>query len=179
MAPTPSTSSGSVPQDQSQDNSRPGIFQRRPPGHESSSDLSGSQNGLGTGKGTGAGAGPGGLGGLGGVGGLSSHEPLSSSSSRPQIHPIQQELHQQPLLNEAQLRSFSTASALPLYLPSSPPTLAASQSRNSITETLKEHRWSKGLRLNWVPGFSSSHQVAGLDGSLVMSSSSSKASSSK
>ncbi|KAG0032829.1 hypothetical protein BGZ81_009991 [Podila clonocystis] len=170
MAPTPSTSSGDVPQDQPQDTSRPGIFQRRPR-HECPSDSLGSQNGLGTGTGPKPGA---------GLGGLSSHEPLSSSSSRPQIHPIQQDLHQQPLLNEAQLRSFSTASALPLYLPSSPPTLAPTQSRNSITETLKEHRWSKGLRLNWVPGFSSSHQVAGLDGSLVVSSSSSsKASSSK
>ncbi|KAG0097560.1 hypothetical protein BGZ93_002445 [Podila epicladia] len=169
MAPTPSTSSGDVPQDQSQDNSRPGIFQRRPQGHEGPYDPSGSQNGLGMATDAGPGLEP-------ELRGLSSHELLPSSSSRPQIHPIQQDLHQQPLLSEAQLRSFSTASALPLYLPSSPPT-APSQSRNSITETLKEHRWSKNLRFNWMPGFGSSHQVAGLDGSLVVSSSSSSSSS--
>ncbi|KAF9411325.1 His Kinase A domain containing protein [Podila epigama] len=100
--------------------------------------------------------------------------------TRPQLHPIQQDPQQQPLLSDAQLRSFSTASALPMYLPSSPSTLPASQSRNSITETLKEHRWSKGLKLNWVPGFSSStHHVAGLDGSFVIGSSKPSSSSSK
>ncbi|KAK3837231.1 MAG: hypothetical protein JOS17DRAFT_437732 [Linnemannia elongata] len=92
--------------------------------------------------------------------------------SRPQLHPVQVDLQQ----NEGQLRSFSTSSVLPPFAVHSS-NVPASQSRNSITETLKEHRWSKGLKLNWMSAFGS-RTGTGLDGSLQTSSSISSSSSS-
>ncbi|OAQ33813.1 hypothetical protein K457DRAFT_15016 [Linnemannia elongata AG-77] len=95
---------------------------------------------------------------------FASQEQLTRPS-RPQLHPVQVDLQQ----NEGQLRSFSTSSVLPPFAVH-PSNVPASQSRNSITETLKEHRWSKGLKLNWMSAFGS-RTGTGLDGSLQTSSS--------
>ncbi|KAF9194920.1 His Kinase A domain containing protein [Haplosporangium sp. Z 11] len=43
---------------------------------------------------------------------------------------------------------------------------SSGHSRNSITETLKEHRWSKGLKLNWMPSFNSGRSGSGLEGAV-------------
>ncbi|KAG0056148.1 His Kinase A domain containing protein [Gryganskiella cystojenkinii] len=57
------------------------------------------------------------------------------------------------------MRSFSTSSVhqASSFLPagSTAAGLPPAQSRHPVTETLKEHRWSKGLRLNWMPGLGS------------------------
>ncbi|KAG0259078.1 hypothetical protein BG011_002858, partial [Mortierella polycephala] len=72
--------------------------------------------------------------------------------------------------SEGQLRSFSTSSVLPPFPPSTSSTAStsasSSHSRNSITETLKEHRWSKGLKLNWMPSFNSGRSGSGLEGAI-------------
>ncbi|KAG0338838.1 His Kinase A domain containing protein [Podila humilis] len=150
----------------SMSSSIPGLHDTHNRGLGSGTGIGAAGTGIGTGAGAGAGVGVGV--GLGASASATTDE--TPTPCRPQLHPIQ-DLHQQPLLNEAQLRSFSTASALPMYMPSSSSTLPPSQSRNSITETLKEHRWSKGLKLNWMPGFSgTSHQVAGLERPLAVSS---------
>ncbi|CAO3568169.1 unnamed protein product [Mortierella alpina] len=102
-------------------------------------------------------------------------QTASSRPSRPQLHPVQND----QLKSDAQLRSFSTSSVLPPYLP--PVSSASGLSRNSITETLKEHRWSKGLKLNWMPSFSGSSNRAssGTDNATTASSSSVSSSSSR
>ncbi|KAF9117045.1 His Kinase A domain containing protein [Mortierella sp. AM989] len=95
---------------------------------------------------------------------------------RPQVQPLQKDQQQ----NDSQLRSFST-SILPSFLPtSSSSSINASSNtlKSSISETLKEHRWSKGLKLNWVPGFGGqSRSSLGLEGPVNASSTSSTRSS--
>ncbi|KAK3845134.1 MAG: hypothetical protein J3R72DRAFT_50732 [Linnemannia gamsii] len=108
---------------------------------------------------------------------VSSQDPIivtqeQGRPSRPQLHPVQVDLQQ----SEGQLRSFSTSSVLPPFAVHSG-NVPTSQSRNSITETLKEHRWSKGLRLNFMSAFGG-RAGQGLEGSLQTSSSISSTSSS-
>ncbi|KAF9920854.1 His Kinase A domain containing protein [Linnemannia zychae] len=107
---------------------------------------------------------------------FASQEPVHSQEqtrpSRPQLHPVQLDLQQ----NEGQLRSFSTSSVLPSYVVHSG-NVTSGQSKNSITETLKEHRWSKGLKLNWMSAFGG-RAGPGLENSLQTSSSISSSSSS-
>ncbi|KAF9435868.1 His Kinase A domain containing protein [Entomortierella beljakovae] len=70
---------------------------------------------------------------------------------------------QQPIesTHDNSFRSFSST-IFSSFLPSSPgspltasmsPTTPSQQPRASITETLKERRWSRGQILNWMPGF--------------------------
>ncbi|KAF9103041.1 His Kinase A domain containing protein [Mortierella sp. GBA35] len=101
----------------------------------------------------------------------SSHDPsfqeqTTPRPSRPQPHPVQVDLQQS---EGGQMRSFSS-SVLPLFATVHSGNVPTSQSRNSITETLKEHRWSKGLKLNWMSAFGS-RAGPGLGGSLQTSSS--------
>ncbi|KAF9125324.1 His Kinase A domain containing protein [Mortierella sp. 14UC] len=104
------------------------------------------------------------------------HDPTVSQEqprpTRPQLHPVQVDLQQ----SEGQLRSFSTSSVLPAFAVHSD-NVPSTQSRNSITETLREHRWSKGLKLNWMSAFGG-RAAQGLEGSLQTSSSISSTSSS-
>jgi hypothetical protein len=104
-------------------------------------------------------------------------DPIASQEQQPcptrsQLHPVQVDLQQ----SEGHLRSFSTSSVLPAFAVHSGNT-PSSQPRSLITETLKEHRWPKGLKLNWMSAFGG-RAAQGLEGSLQTSSSISSASSS-
>ncbi|KAI7817621.1 hypothetical protein BC939DRAFT_319085 [Gamsiella multidivaricata] len=88
-----------------------------------------------------------------------SQEQTLQALTRPRVHPVQQD--RQPN-GDGQQRSHSTPSVPPPYMAqtsassSSKPSSSQQQPRSSITESLKEHRWSKGLKFNWMPGFGSS-----------------------
>jgi len=93
----------------------------------------------------------------------------SPRAVRPQLHPNQMD-HPSA---DSPMRSFSTSSVhQSSFLPGSSTSAAQSaaalpptqQSKHPVTETLKdkEHRWSKGLRLNWMPGLGNGHPSSGL-----------------
>jgi len=81
-------------------------------------------------------------------------EHTSPRPIRPQVQPIQMDQH----ACDPQKRSFSTTSMHPSLLPppqqqqpGSSASTPSTQTKSSITESLKEHRWSK-VKLNW-PSF--------------------------
>ena len=102
------------------------------------------------------------------VSSVASFQEVSQSprAIRPGLHPIHKD-HSSGA--DAQMRSFSTSSVhqASSFLPaaSGAAALPPAQSRHPVTETLKEHRWSKGLKLNWMPGLGSNsgQQNTGLE----------------
>ncbi|KAF8982620.1 hypothetical protein BGZ46_000943, partial [Entomortierella lignicola] len=102
---------------------------------------------------------------------------MSSSSSSPGLTfagTSQEQSHStraQGQLDQQQSdsqRTFSASSELPPLSPSSSTNISSNQSKSFITETLKENRWSKGLKLNWMPSFGSqsSRSNLGLEGQI-------------
>ncbi|KAI8353708.1 hypothetical protein B0O80DRAFT_451357 [Mortierella sp. GBAus27b] len=82
------------------------------------------------------------------------HDRAAPRPIRPQVQPLQMDRPQK----DAQKRSFSTTSVQSSILPPPPPgapttSTPSNQTKSSITEALKEHRWPKGLKLNWMPSF--------------------------
>ncbi|GJJ78662.1 hypothetical protein EMPS_11021 [Entomortierella parvispora] len=96
----------------------------------------------------------------------------SPRAVRPQLHPIQ--MDHSSGASDSPMRSFSTSSVHQSSFLAGGSSSAAQvtsglpptqHSKHPVTETLKdrEHRWSKGLRLNWMPGLGNGHPSSGLD----------------